>query len=182
LRKMSEGELVRPKEWLRKQKSQLVMASEAEADWKRNGRDAKELGVEQARRAFKPIARYLNELAEGGVQLESESWPADFDKKAKATLQASQEGATEHRVSFSGSVKEMSGEIKKVEWGFGVRAVASPWGKMLRMRFEVFNFGVAGQVRREGSPSQVFEGAEEALKAYLVKIEDHTVAIESVDL
>ena len=179
---VSEKGLVGPKEWLREHKKELENVKALEAGMRYGGRDAspysEEAMQERMRRAFEPIARYLGGLAQGGVRLESGQWPAT-DERAEARLEEPKVGAIEHRVRFSQSTKTMSGESKVVEWGFGVRVLPK---RLLRLRFQVYDFGVAGQAGTGGPSSQIFEGTTEALRAYLGKIEDHMVAVEGVEL
>jgi hypothetical protein len=175
---MSTRKLVGPKEWLREHKKTLEGVQAMQMDLQREGRDvspySEEAMKERMGRAFEPIARYLGELAQGGVRMESGQWPATYEK-AQARLEAPKTGATGHRVKFSQPMKTMSGEIEMVEWGFGVRVLER---RLLRLRFQVYDFGVSGQAGMGGPRSQVFEGATEALKAYLEKIEDHMEGLE----
>ena len=132
--------------------------------------------------AFAPIAEYLRLYAREGVELEDRLTHVPYPGPERVTMVEPEPNTMDYRAEW----EAYPAPDERETWGFGIRA-AKRYGVVT---FETYDFG-HGQVTRlkEGERDVMVSGktttagtAEEALRAFIIKLEDHTVRIEEPSL
>jgi len=156
--------MITPTAWIKRQRS-LMGAGEV---WERQQarmrqRMADAFHANEMVVAFAPIAKYIDMVAQAGVQVASYG----PDGLEKVVLERVAKNAVGYQVKFE---TERTGGQTQEAWGFGV----SVFKRRLGVGFEVYDFGGG-----HATGGVEMNEAKEALQAFMTRVEEHAVAIEA---
>ena len=178
-----------PQEWIRLQRGALKARSSHEQDEqerRQRSEAAARLRQEELAKAFAPIARYINELVDAGVEIAGSATTPTVDVYARVPAELRRVGPQDNdgQIEFK-YTRGASTQWEKVDrWGFGVRTA---WkedyrGGPERIVFENYDFGSYGMpVRLESEQEEpALERFLYQLSGVIVKVSEEDVALSGV--